>query len=163
VSSNAGASSAAIEEVYRRRFATFLRLGYAMLGSRDLALEAVQETFATALRERASFRGSGSLEGWLWMTMLNVCRRERRRSWRISDESLPELAVNGHPNEWPQLRTLIAALPDQERHALFLRYYADLSQDEIAMALGVRPGTVGATLTHARNKLRVALRTEVAQ
>jgi RNA polymerase sigma factor (sigma-70 family) len=58
---------------------------------------------------------------------------------------------------------LIALLPDQERHALFLRYYADLSQDEIAEVLGVRPGTVGATLTHARNKLRVALRTEVAQ
>jgi DNA-directed RNA polymerase specialized sigma24 family protein len=94
VSANAGASSSAIEEVYRRRYASFLRLGYALLGSRDLAREAVQETFATALRERDAFRGTGSLDGWLWKTMLNVCRQERRRRrWRISDEPLPEVAA----------------------------------------------------------------------
>jgi RNA polymerase sigma factor (sigma-70 family) len=56
---------------------------------------------------------------------------------------------------------LIAALPDQERQTLYLRYYADLSQNEIARILGVRPGTVGAALNHARAKLRTALGTEV--
>ncbi|HET7128266.1 MAG TPA: sigma-70 family RNA polymerase sigma factor [Gaiellaceae bacterium] len=160
---NSGASQAALEEVYRRRYAGFLRLGFAILGSHDLAREAVQETFAAALRERESFRGEGSLEGWLWKAMLNTCRQEQRRRRRLSDEQPPELGTNGQPAEWPELRALIAALPDQERHALFLRYYADLSQDEIADVLGVRPGTVGATLTHARNKLRVALRPEVAR
>lgn len=163
VSANSGASGAGIEEVYRHRYASFLRLGYALLGSGDLAREAVQETFATALRERASFRGEGSLEGWLWKTMLNVCRQEQRRRRRFSDEQPHERAGNGHPAEWPELRALIAALPDQERHTIFLRYYADLSQDEIAEVLGVRPGTVGAALTHARNKLRIALRSEVAR
>jgi RNA polymerase sigma-70 factor, ECF subfamily len=163
VSANSGASEAAVEEVYRHRYASFLRLGYALLGSGDLAREAVQETFATALRERVSFRGEGSLEGWLWKTMLNVCRQEQRRRRRFSDEQPPELAGNGHPAPSPELRALVAALPDQERHAIFLRYYADLTQDEIAKVLGVRPGTVGAALTHARNKLRVALRSEVAR
>lgn len=163
VSASSGASEAAIEEIYRRRFATFLRLGYALLGSGDLAREAVQETFATGLRERASFRGEGSLDGWLWTTMLNVCRQEQRRRSRFSDEQPPDRPGNGHPAESPELRALIAALPEQERHAVFLRYYADLSQDEIAEVLGVRPGTVGAALTHARNKLRVALRSEVAR
>jgi RNA polymerase sigma-70 factor (ECF subfamily) len=163
VSANSGASEAGIEEVYRHRYASFLRLGYALLGSGDLAWEAVQETFATALRERGSFRGEGSLEGWLWKTMLNVCREEQRRRRRFSNERPPEQAGNGHSTEWPELRALIATLPDQERHTIFLRYYADLSQDEIAEVLGVRPGTVGAALTHARNKLRVALRSEVAR
>jgi RNA polymerase sigma-70 factor (ECF subfamily) len=163
VSVSFGASESAIEEVYRRRYSSFLRLGYALLGSRDLARDAVQETFATALRERASFRGEGSLDGWLWTTMLNTCRQEQRRLRRLSDEQQPETATNGKPEQWPELRALIAALPEQERHALFLRYYADLSQDEIAGVLGVRPGTVGAALTHARNKLRGALRPEVAR
>ena len=158
-----GASEAAIEEVYRRRYASFLRLGYALLGSTESAREAVQETFATALRERGSFRGEGSLDGWLWTTMLNVCRQEQRRRRRFSGEEPPEAATNGHPSEWRELRALIAALPDQERHALFLRYYAELCQDEIAEVLGVRPGTVGAALNHARNKLRHALRPEVAR
>jgi RNA polymerase sigma factor (sigma-70 family) len=69
--------------------------------------------------------------------------------------------MNGHVSEWPELRALIAALPDQERQTLYLRYYADLSQNEIARILGVRPGTVGAALNHARAKLRTALGTEV--
>jgi RNA polymerase sigma factor (sigma-70 family) len=163
VSAKSGASDAAIEEVYRKRYTSFLRLGYALLGSGDLAREAVQETFATALRERGSFRGEGRLDGWVWKTMLNVCRQEQRRGRRFTDERPPECAGNGHSAEWPELRALIATLPDQERHAIFLRYYADLSQDEIAEVLGVRPGTVGAALTHARNKLRVALRSEVAR
>jgi RNA polymerase sigma factor (sigma-70 family) len=157
----AGASEREIEGVYRRRFTSFLRLGYALLGSGDAAREAVQETFAVALRERGSFRGEGSLEGWLWKTMLNVCRQEQRRRRRFSDEEPPEPASNGRPPDRHELRALIAALPDQERHAIFLRYYADLSQDEIAEVLGVRPGTVGAALNHARNKLRVTLRPEV--
>ena len=154
-------SEAAIEDVYRRRYTSFLRLGYAVLGATDLAREAVQETFATALRERTSFRGDANLDGWLWKTMLNVCRGELRRGRRFSDAEPPEQAMNGHTTEWPELRALIAALPDQERHTLYLRYYADLSQNEIAEVLGVRPGTVGAALNHARAKLRTALGTEV--
>ena len=154
-------SEAAIEDVYRRRYASFLRLGYALLGASDPAREAVQETFATALRERASFRGDGSLEGWLWKTMLNVCRNELRRGRHFSDAEAPEQAMNGHVTEWPELRALIAALPDKERQTLYLRYYADLSQNEIAEILGVRPGTVGAALNHARAKLRTTLGTEV--
>ena len=75
----------------------------------------------------------------------------------------PEQTTNGHPERWPELRALVAALPEQERYATYLRYFADLSQDEVAEVLGVRPGTVGAALNHARNKLRVALTPEVTR
>jgi RNA polymerase sigma-70 factor (ECF subfamily) len=156
-----GATEAAIEEVYRRRYTSFLRLGYALLGSRDQAHDAVQEAFATALRSRDSFRGDGTLDGWLWRTMLNVCHQERRRLARYAEGEPPEQAGNGHPAEWPELRAAVAALPDQERTAVFLRYYAGLTQDEAAEVLGVRPGTVAAALNHARAKLRAALGTEV--
>jgi len=61
------------------RDAAFLRLGYALLGDRERARDAVQEAFAVALRARASFRGEGSLDGWLWRTFVNVCRQEQRR------------------------------------------------------------------------------------
>jgi RNA polymerase sigma-70 factor (ECF subfamily) len=156
-------SEHAIEQLYRDGYVRFLRLGYALLGGEELAREAVQEAFATALRERVSFRGEGGLEGWLWKIMLNVCRQERRRQRRSVAEDPPEPSTNGHPVVWPELRLLISELPDRERQTIFLRYYADLSQDEIAEVLGVRPGTVGATLNHARNKLRAALRPEVAR
>lgn len=156
-------SDEAIERAYRRDYARFLRLGYALLGERDRAHDAVQETFAAALRARASFRGEGSIEGWLWTMMLNVCRQELRRNRRIVAAGVPEAVSNGHALQWPELRAAVAALPEQERHAVFLRYYAGLSQDETAEVLGVRPGTVGAALSHARNKLRSALTPEVSR
>jgi RNA polymerase sigma factor (sigma-70 family) len=161
VVSKQGASEAEIEDVYRRRYSSFLRLGYALLGGQEQARDAVQETFATALRARASFRGEGSLDGWLWRTMLNVCRQEQRRLAHYTDAEPPEVASNGHATEWPKLRATIAALPEQQRTTVFLRYYAGLTQDESAEVLGVRPGTVAAALNHARAKLRSALGTEV--
>lgn len=96
------ASVAAIERVYRERFTSFLRLGYALLGNREQARDAVQEAFAFAIRSRSPFHGNGSLEGWLWMTMLNVCRQEHRRRLRFSDDQPPEVAGNGRPPQKSQ-------------------------------------------------------------
>ena len=158
---SARASIAALEEVYSRRYTAFLRLGFALLGSREQAHDAVQETFAIALRKRESFRGDGSLDGWLWRTMLNVCRQEHRRRARIGDGEAPDVAEWVDDADWSELRAAVAALPEQERHVVFLRYYANLTQDETAAVLDLRPGTVAATLNHARGKLRDALASEV--
>ena len=95
--------------------------------------------------------------------MLNICREERRRLARYADTEPPEQASNGHPDKWPELRAAIAELPEQERNATFLHYYAGLTQDEAAEVLGVAPGTVAAALNHARKKLRTALGTEVTR
>jgi RNA polymerase sigma factor (sigma-70 family) len=48
----------------------------------------------------------------------------------------------------------IGRLPERQRLALFLRYYADLDYAAIADVLGVRPGTVAATLNAAHTTLR---------
>jgi RNA polymerase sigma-70 factor (ECF subfamily) len=95
--------------------------------------------------------------------MLNVCRQEHRRLAHFSGSEPPEQANNGHPAMWPELRAAVAALPEQERSAVFLHYYAGLTQDEAASVLGVRPGTVAAALNHARAKLRAVLGSEVTR
>jgi RNA polymerase sigma factor (sigma-70 family) len=163
VGSNPAATEAAIEEVYRRRYTAFLRLGYALLGDRERARDAVQEAFALALRARSSFRGEGSLDGWLWRTFVNVCRQEQRRRLLMSDTEPPEQTGNGHETEWPELRAALAILPEQERLVTFLRYYGDLSQEQIAEVVGIQRGTVAATLHHAHAKLRAAIGSEVNQ
>jgi len=161
VAANAGASESAIEEVYRRRYSAFLRLGYALLGDGERARDAVQEAFAVALRARASFRGDGSLDGWLWRTFVNVCRQEQRRPSRTAVAGHQEQSGNGYEREWPEVRAALAALPEQERLVVFLRYYADLPYQEIGDAVGVERGTVAATLHHAHAKLRDAISSEV--
>jgi RNA polymerase sigma-70 factor (ECF subfamily) len=52
-------------------------------------------------------------------------------------------------------------LSERQREVLFLHYYADLDYSTIADALGISPGTVGATLSTARSVLRRALASEV--
>jgi DNA-directed RNA polymerase specialized sigma24 family protein len=65
---------APIEALYRRDFARFARFARAVTGDRESALEAVQEGFADALRRADRFRGSGTLEGWVWSCVLNRAR-----------------------------------------------------------------------------------------
>lgn len=55
------------------------------------------------------------------------------------------------------LRRQPARLPERQRMVLFLRYYADMSNTEIATVLGIRSGTVGALLFQGKNALRTIL------
>jgi RNA polymerase sigma factor (sigma-70 family) len=154
----ANASIGAIEDVYRRRYRTFLRVALALVGDLDRARDNVQEAFARAIRSRRAYRGTGTLDAWLWQTVVNVCLDDRRRLPPPPLDAAP--AGNGHAEEWPELRAAIAALPDRQRAVLFLRHYADLDYETIAAALGIRRGTVAATLHTAHATLRRTL-TEV--
>ena len=152
------ASIDAIEDVYRRQYRRFLRVALALTGGREQADDAVQEAFARAIRNRSAYRGEGTLDGWLWQTLVNVCRDAHRR---VDLASLDEpSARNGQVEEWPELRAAVAALPERQRLVLFLRHYADLDYETIAAVLGVQRGTVAATLHTAHSALRRAM-TEV--
>jgi RNA polymerase sigma-70 factor, ECF subfamily len=119
----------------------------------------VQEAFARALRSRSDLRHLEGLEGWLWRTLVNVCRVEKRHPF-IPLEHAREPEVNGQPREWFEVRAVIAALPERQRVVLFLRHYADLDYQRIAEAVGIERGTVAATLHTAHQKVREAI-TEV--
>jgi RNA polymerase sigma-70 factor, ECF subfamily len=150
--------AAAIERIYRARYGKFLRVAIGILGDEQLAEEAVHDGFVRALRHRRSFGGRGSLESWLWRIVVNEARR--RGTAERQSRLLPQAAVEHEPaasngqREHGALEMLVAALPERQRLALFLRYYADLDYEAIADALGVKPGTVAATLHAAHSSLR---------
>jgi len=143
---------AAIEDLYRRQYRRFLRVAIAVVGSPDAAADAVQEAFARALRERHSLRRDDALPAWIWRMVMNAAIDQQRRTKRKVSLKAPEGAVE--LDELGDLRQAVAALPDRQRHALFLRHYADLSYDEIAGVLGIARGTVAATLHAAHETLR---------
>jgi RNA polymerase sigma-70 factor (ECF subfamily) len=149
-----------IEQMYRTRYSVFLRVATAIVGDADLARDAVHDGFVRAVRHRRRFRGA-SLEGWLWQIVVNAARRRRRdRFWqRQSPLQESASAAVATPSNG-DLRALVAALPERQRLALFLRYYADLDYRAIADALGVRPGTVAASLHQAHATLRRTLEEE---
>lgn len=143
---------AAIEDLYRRQYRRFLRVAIAVVGSPEAAADAVQEAFARALRERHSLRSDDALPAWVWRMVMNAAIDQQRRTAREVLRERPEAAVE--PAELRELRRAVAALPDRQRHTLFLRHYADLSYDEIASVLGVARGTVAAALHAAHETLR---------
>ena len=157
---------AAIEAVYSERFARFHRVACGIIGDTELGRDAVQEAFARAIRCRGDYRGDGPLEGWLWRTVINVARDHCRASkGLVSVADCPEpaefarSAPPGQVND--SVRAMIAGLPVRQRLVLYLRYYEDMSYTDIGHALGIRTGTVSATLSAAHQTLRGALQEDV--
>jgi RNA polymerase sigma factor (sigma-70 family) len=142
---------ARIERIYRTDYRRFLRVAAAVLRDEERAVDAVQEAFATAVEKRRTYRGAGPLEGWIWRMVVNAALKERGgpRTVAIVEHDAVE-----SPNEPSAVTHLIARLPERQRIALFLRYYADLDYESIASALEISVGTVGATLNAAHASLR---------
>jgi RNA polymerase sigma factor (sigma-70 family) len=149
----------ALSEIYERRYAGFLRVSEAIVGNRDLARDAVQDAFVRLIRSRRGFRGEGSLEGWVWRTVVNTACSLRRDTSapQAGDSSVEPSATNGHVID-AGVRALLATLPERQRLVLFLRYYADLDYRSIAEVLEIQPGTVGATLNQAHSALKSLLK-----
>ena len=149
----------AIEELYRRRYLAFRNTLATITGSYETARDCVQEAFARALAKRRSFRGEGSLEAWVWKIALRTALEQRPDERLAATNGLPELALL-EPERDPELAEAVKKLPPRRRLIVFLRYFADLSYDEIADVCGVSEGTVGAALAQARSALAEALTSE---
>jgi RNA polymerase sigma-70 factor (ECF subfamily) len=147
-----------IESLYGRDFAAFVRVCRAIVGDRERAVESVHDGFADAIRGLSGFRGDGSLEAWVWRAVVNAARKARRRPLVETFVLEPQ----ADQDLWSPrvLDPLIVALPERQRIALFLRYYADLNYRQIAEAMDVEVGTVSAALAAAHRAVRESL-TEV--
>jgi RNA polymerase sigma factor (sigma-70 family) len=147
----ADVSLAQLEALYRSEYRRFVRVALAIVQNEERAIDAVQEAFATAVQKRTKFRAEGPLEAWVWRMVVNTALKERARP-RATE--LPEIEVPGPEEEPTTVAEVIARLPERQRLALFLRYYADLDYRSIATALDVTPGTVAATLNAAHASFR---------
>jgi RNA polymerase sigma factor (sigma-70 family) len=152
-----GGSLAELETLYRERYPVFLRVARATVRDDGAAADAVHDAFVQAVRNRGSFRGEGMLEAWVWRMVMNAARK-RRRELPQATADLEEAAHESRNGFGDPVRAAVATLPERQRLALFLRYYADLDYAAIAAALDVAEGTVGATLHAAHAALREVLK-----
>jgi RNA polymerase sigma factor (sigma-70 family) len=130
----------------------------ALSGDPDLAAEVTDEAFTRAV---AQWKRVGQMEspgGWTQRVALNVLRRRVRRH-KMEDRLLRRLA-GPEPESMPtgEVWDLVRALPERQRVAVVLRYVADLSEPEIAAAMGIARGTVASSLSAAREQLSRVLR-----
>ena len=141
------------------------RTARAFLQERETAEDAVQEAWVDAWRGLAGFRQGRPFRPWLLSIVANRCRMKVRRrrfrfvpfAWALSVAASAEM--EGDPaflvgRTDPELEQALGALSAGERQVLSLRFYTDLSLDEIAHVLDLPVGTVKSRLHRALKWLR---------
>jgi RNA polymerase sigma factor (sigma-70 family) len=154
-----GATVDELERLYRADLSRFIRAAAAIIGDEATARDAVQEAFAQAVNKRASFKGEAALEAWVWRIVINealALRRRRAPEYESSASNGTAPPAEGLTEQDAMVRAWVACLPERQRLAVFLRYFADLDYRSIATALDVEVGTVSATLATAHAALRRA-------
>ena len=141
-------------------------------GDRSLAEDLTQETFLRALRSIQQYQTSRPFKPWLYAIAVNVTRdyfkrAETRHAVILTDDELLALPDPFELEETievdgPRLASAIGALPVQQREAIILRYYQDLSLAEMAAVLSVPIGTVKSRLSLGLRQLRLWLKDEAA-
>ena len=148
------------DDVYAALWPRLLRTAYAVSGDLGVAEDAVQTAFAKAYRSWRRVSRLETPEAYVRRMVVNEVLNDRRRARRrheITSDAPPERAVlGGHDDALgdDSLWRAVTSLPPRQRAVLVLRYYEDLSEQQIADALGCRPGTVKSQASAALATLR---------
>ncbi len=165
-----GNDADALGEIYRRFVRRVFGLCRYMLTSREGAEDATSEVFLKLQRSVESYDGSIPFSRWLLRVAGNQCIdaiRRRQRGMKVfaqvEDGAAVIDAASSEPSplgavisaqERAQVRDTIARLPERFRVPLVLRYYGELSYDEIAQELGMEKNNVAVLIFRAKQELR---------
>ncbi len=157
-------------DLYREYAPAIFRFCRRAMPTREDAEDATMEIFMKLRDRLGQYDQSRSFTAWLYKVAANHCwdmlRRRKVRQGKET-EDVTELPLEApEPNQLEKLieertseevRRALDKLGLRARMALVMRYYSDMSYDEIADALGVRRAFVGVVLLRARHELRQAL------
>jgi len=164
-----GHDAEALEEIYGRYVRRVFGLCHYMLDSRESAEDATSEVFLKLQRSIDSYDGSIPFPRWLLRVAGNQCidalrRRQRGRQVIVEVEDatvleapsseLSPLGAVIRTEERTQVGDAIARLPMNYRVPLVLRYFSELSYDEIAAQLNLQRNYVAALIFRAKQELR---------
>jgi len=164
----------AFETLVNRHQTSILNLIYRFIGDRTQAKDLAQEVFIRVWRAAKTYKPDAKFTTWLYRITANLCFNElksaRRRRWfqfRRSNEdnegSIEETFSDGSPTAEDlllekersrQISDALQSLPDNQRMALVLRRYDDLSYEEIARILNCSVSAVESLLVRAKRTLQ---------
>jgi RNA polymerase sigma-70 factor, ECF subfamily len=175
---------AAFASLVRAHHASLVRLATAIVGSRAVADEVVQDTWLAVVKGVGAFEGRSSLRTWLFRILVNRARTtagRERRSDTLGDVDSDRFDATGvwstPPVPWadqvddrliaeqlaPLARNAIDTLPDVQRQVLLLRDVEGLPAAEVADILGVTDGNQRVLLHRARTKVRSELEAKLGR
>ncbi len=141
------------------RWQGLVRLAFGLTGDRWLAEDIAQTALARAYVAWRRVSRADDPDAYVRRILVNTSNRRFRRR-RVTEQpgNLPETPVDGPADLIGERTALLAALrqlPPRQRAVIVLRYWQDLTDAQIAAALGCSPGTVRSQLARALAKLRV--------
>ena len=145
-------------ELYDHAFPQVYRALVAATFDRDRALDGLHDAFEEGLRHPP--QDDRNLEGWLYRVALRKTRRgifTSRREAQPKDAASRDAATNDDLTatlDRLEIGRLLGLLSERQRAIVVAQYYLGLTQDEIADALGIRRGTVSATVSQSLARMR---------
>lgn len=153
----------AFAEVYRHCARAMFSTAWHLLGDRELAAEAVQQSFVKAWQARRRFDPDRDLRAWLYAitrrTAIDVYRSNRRAREEVPLDGVPEAMLTAPPpgldRIWriQQVRLALRGLEPEEREVLRLAHFHRMTQREIALRLGIPLGTVKSRTARAHRRI----------
>jgi RNA polymerase sigma-70 factor (sigma-E family) len=139
-----------IDAFYRSTFPDAVRLAHLLCGDPTLAEDLAQDAFD---RVRPRFDELTSPRAYLRAAVVNACRSHwRRRAREVARDRRADAPADSELGA-RELLDAVDALPYRQKAVIVLRYYEDLSEQEIAVALDCRPGTVKSLASRALERL----------
>ncbi len=158
----AGGDQLALRELVRRYERPLSHFIYRYTSGRDVE-DLYQETWLRAVRAARRFDPHRRFSTWLFQIAVNLCRDWHRRAPPLPME-LDERADTAHLDRAEagvDAMRLLERLPTPQREVLILRYFHDLTENEIASILSCPPGTVKSRLHHALARLAAEVKETV--
>ena len=149
-----------LEELYLRHATEAVRLAYLLTGDRALAEDLVQDAFVRVTGRLLHLRDPGAFPGYLRRCVVNLARSHGRRKQverrflERTASARPGVVSDPDAAEREAMRVALLQIPIRNRTAIVLRYYEDLSEEQIAEALRCRRGTVKSLISRGIERLR---------
>ncbi len=157
---------AAFDELVRAHEDRVLGICLRIMGDRDAALDAVQETFLTVFRKADRYEAKAAFSTWLYRVAVNTCYDQLRKAKRRRAEPLPETTDPADPRGSdpfesvelrPDIERALLAIPVEFRSAVVLVDLQGLSLEQASHILDVPIGTVKSRVFRGRKQLAASL------
>jgi RNA polymerase sigma-70 factor (sigma-E family) len=157
---------AAVAALFRTHRLAMVRLALLLVDERETAEDVVQDAFAALHRRWSKLQGADAAAGYLRACVVNGCRSVLRRRRTVRRTELPdESRATAEAADVPLLladehRAVLSALrelPNRQREVVVLRYWAQLTEAEIARTLGISVGAVKSNASRGRSAIAARL------
>lgn len=149
----------AILEILKENEDTLYRTAFAYLRNEHDAIEAIQEMTYRTLKKIHTVKKPEYVNTWLVRILINICLDMKKKQEKLIYKDPIELPSSLDDGDF-EIATLIEKLPKEQQELIYLKYFQNLKNKEIAQLKNIPEGTVKSRLHGILKKLRKFIRKE---